>query len=496
MLPIPDSLFSINIEKTTIAGIINHPNSIIDLGAYLDSNCFYMKAHRCLFDVIRDLIFTGQKPEKVIIAQKVKEYGIHMDMDVYDYLDAICSTQIQPNGIKDCVKELVRLKIKRDLWNNASAIQSYLKDSPNDGYDRIIAHVDSLYNEQISQFHSDEDPIDLYGGIVELIEKNARNPIDETGLITPFPIWNNLFGGLIAQNGIYFISARSGEGKSAFMFNMAKGVSLANNAKVLILDTEMSADLNMYRAASAASQVNLWYLRTGQWIKRPEYVTKVRDSFPEINKYKGSIYYMYVPNRDIHEIESIMKRWYYKVVGRGNPALFVYDYLKITSDLEKNRQEWQQLGDKVSILNEVGHKLNCPIIAAGQQNREAVGQHGRNDDSITTGASDRINQYCCFGSVFREKTQDEISEHGEQNGSHILNPFKVSRTTGKDDYHNHRRVRVVDPATNRTKFKKNFINYEISKYDVREINTYEDVIIQQQLQANLQPDNNHHHKTI
>lgn len=491
MINIPDNLYSVQLERTVIGGLINHPQSVIDLSEMLTESVFHTKEHKIIFSILKNMIYTGEKVEKAVLAQKILSVGIKFEIDIFDYIDSITYSQINPQGITDCVKELLKLRIRRDLWNNAATIQAYIKDSQNDPIDKIISHVDSIYNTQVGKYQSDSDPVDLYAGIETLIKKIAANPVEETGLKTPFPAWNNLFGGLISKNGLYFVSARSGEGKSCFLFNMAKGVSRINKVKTLILDTEMDMDLNMFRAAAAESQVNIWWLRTGQWTKKVELQPKVLGSFKEFDKYKGSIYYQYIPNKDIYEIESIIKRWYYKEVGRGNPAFIVYDYLKITSDLEKNRQEWQQLGDKVSRLNEIGHNLNSCIFSAGQQNREAVGQNGRNDDSITTGASDRINQYACFGAVFREKTIDEISEHGQANGTHILNPFKVSRTSGKEDYNKHRRVAVLDQQTGRVRYKKNFINYEISEFDVKEINTYEDVVKQNQLQANLK--NHKHH---
>jgi hypothetical protein len=190
-----------------------------------------------------------------------------------------------------------------------------------------------------------------------------------------------------------------------------------------------------------------------------------------------------------------MRRWYYKFVGRDNKAVFVYDYLKITSDFDKNRAEWQLLGDKISYLNEFGAQVECPILSAGQQNRGAEQQGGvRNDDSTTVGASDRINQYASFNAIYRLKTLDEISEHGEEWGTHLLKPFKTSRVQGKDNYNMNKTVKVIDANTSKAKYKQNFINYEINQYAITEKGTYADIIKQQQLSANLQANNSNINK--
>lgn len=826
---IPESCFSIQLERSILGGFLNFSDCIIEFSNIFSEKDLYERTHSVIFSVLKNTVLNGEKVDKILIAQKIKDLGIRSmgDIDIFTYLDDLSFSKINKKGILETAKELQKLRIRRDLFENAAAIQAYLKDANNDPIDKIISHVDSIYNSQLKQYHSESDPVDLYAGIETMLRKIAENPIEETGLITPFPIWNSMLGGLIAKNGLYFISSRSGEGKaleentliptpygysaikdlkigdevfaidgtitkvinkmswknrpiynvttddghtvladenhewvvkrradykwetletkfiannplksqrrcklplhnslqlkekklpidpyilgiwlgdgtstkaeitnidnfiikkwkkfgkknyldfnsykldtyslttqdlgrsengeyfknifleqlrqlnlfnnkhipdiylrasieqrkallqglidsdgfvhptkgetefcnknkrlaegvlelvhslgikarlcknksflykkqcvdryrikfyydesallprkrqyckngkrtpyryieakfhgygntvcieiahnshiylcgkamipthnSCYLFNMAKGVAKLNRIKVLILDTEMSLDLNMFRAAAAESQVNSWYLRTGKWIKNPELSKSVIGSFPELNKYKGSIYHMYSPNKDIKEIQNIIKRFHYKEVGKENIGLYVYDYLKITSDLEKNRHEWQQLGDKVSALNETGYNLNSPMLSAGQQNRDAIDQNKRYDDSITTAASDRINQYACFGAVFREKTLEEIADHGANNGTHLLKPFKTSRTQGQDDWNRHKKVRTIDHKTGKVKYEKNFINYEISEFLVRELNTYQDIIRQQALQANLQTPNPHNH---
>lgn len=493
MTNIPEELFSIQLERATIGGLINNQDTLVDLNNKLSESDFYNPIHANIFLILRNLVLSGNKVDKVILGQKIKEFKISKfnEIDIFDYLDNLSFTQITKNGLIESVGELNKLRIKRELWINANEVQRLLKNSSSLTIDEIVSNIDTINNSAISKHYVAEEPIDIYAGIEELIRKNAKNQMMEVGLITPFPIFNNLFGGLISRNGCYNIISRSGEGKSTFLFNMGKGVAKLNNVKVLYLDTEMSLDLNMYRAAAAEIQLNSWYLRTGQWASKGIDLTKkVNEGIIRINARKGSVYHMYVPNKDIKDVLSIIRRWYYKYVGRGNKALIIYDYLKITSDLEKNRQEWQQLGDKISYLNELGYDLDVPVFTAGQQNRSGEQNGVRLDDSTTAGASDRINQYACFNAVFRMKTDEEIGEHGPQYGTHLLKPFKYARTQGKEDYNKHKMVKIYDQRTKSFKYKPNFIGYEISEYELIEKNTYADIVKIQQLQTNLQKDNN------
>lgn len=485
----PESLYSIRSEGVFLGGLIKNPKVLVDLESFVSDKIFFHKVHKVCFSILKSLIFNGQEVNPIILTEKIKNIGISFfeELNLYDYLDSLSYTQINADGLKQLGKELLKMQVKRELWDNSNAIQAFLKESGEKSLDELIHGVDGIYNSQISLYATDDNPKDLYEGLKETILEIAKNPIEEVGLKTPFPIFNKWFGGALAGDGCSVVSGLSGNGKSCFLFNMAKGIAKLNNAKALILDTEMSIDMNMFRAASAETQVNNWYLRTGQWIRSKTLVDKVKTGLDKLDQYKGSIYHMYIPNKPIDEVLSIAKRWYYKECGRNNKnAIIIYDYLKITSDLNRERAEWQQLGDKISYLNELGHLLDIPIYTGAQQNRTAMPEGGkRRDDSSTVGGSDRINQYACFNSIFREKTVDEISEHGTKFGSHILIPIKTSRSQGIDSYDTNKNVQIIDDK-GKKKFVRNFLNYSIDSYLITERGTYADVIKDQSLNKPVQ----------
>lgn len=485
------NLYSIQLERNILGGLIKKPNVYYQLDGFLNEVDFSDPLHAKIFAVIKQALSNQQNIDPIIVAQKVKEIGLDKiyDVPIYQYIDDITFTQITEKGIIDGAKELTKLRVRRELCHNSEDVKKFIIESSNKSLNDIVCGVDKLYHSRIQEYEGDEEPVDLFANLEQYLINISQNPFQESGLKTPFDLFNRYFGGLRSGNGLYNVISRSGEGKSTWLFNMAKGVSQINNVPTLYLDTEMSLDLNMIRASAAEAGINSWYLETGNWIKNPELAKKVQASFPRFKELSGKFYHKYVPNKDIWEIISIIRKWYFKHIGRGNKALIVYDYLKITSDADKNRAEWQQLGDKISYLNEIGYDLNIPILTAGQQNRSGEFNGQRNDDSTTAGASDRINQYVCFNAVFRRKTLEEIATHGAKFGSHLLSPFKFSRTEGKDNFNNYSLVRVIDEK-GKSKYAKNFINYGINDYKLTELGTYQDVVDSHGLNRNLQSKSN------
>jgi hypothetical protein len=116
----------------------------------------------------------------------------------------------------------------------------------------------------------------------------------------------------------------------------------------------MSREEVKYRSGAAKSDVPLWYLKTGNWRKNPDYVRKVREGTVKgLHSKYPKVYHMAVGNKRIEEVASICRRWYLRVVGRGNDCLIIYDYVKLVGNDERQRKEHQEMGDKVDFMKKL-----------------------------------------------------------------------------------------------------------------------------------------------
>ena len=160
----------------------------------------------------------------------------------------------------------------------------------------------------------------------ELIEERGKEPQQENGFLTPYPEFNRMFGGLLPRN-IYAVISRPGEGKSTWINDMCFKTAVQNGVKALILDTEMSIEETRFRVMAAISGVPIWYLQTGNWRKNPEMFDKVRAAEKLVGEYakEGLYNHYHVGRYTVDEMLSIVRRWYYSKVGRGNPCIIAYD---------------------------------------------------------------------------------------------------------------------------------------------------------------------------
>tara|TARA_Y100000310_G_C20593156_1_gene769156 strand:- start:424 stop:1437 length:1014 start_codon:yes stop_codon:yes gene_type:complete len=274
------------------------------------------------------------------------------------------------------------------------------------------------------------------------IEERGESPIYEFGMMGPHKRVNEIYGSLLRPGNITVICARAGVGKTQFCMDYTTKVAEKYNVPVLHFDNgEMSKTELLVRQCAALSGVPLHLLETGLWRRAGnEIVKKVREVWPKIKKLK--FYYYNVAGMDVSEMITLLKRFYFSEVGRGNRMVFSFDYIKTTSESNKgNRNEWELVGHMVQkfkdcIHAEIQHNGDpiIPMITSVQSNRQGIVNNRRAenivDDESIFSLSDRIVQFASHAFILRKKTEDEMEEEPAF-GTHKLKCVKF-RHLGED----------------------------------------------------------------
>jgi|TARA_Y100000004_G_C8934898_1_gene421623 replicative DNA helicase len=484
-------IYSLEIERHVLGGILKHPDVFPEIQRFITENDFYNEVNRTVFCVMRDLLSNGKTIDKVILAQSIKNLGVHFneDINIFDYIENISFTQINRKGAVESTKELLKLRVRREIYGVAKDVGVYVKKTNEPDLDKIISETDALYNSKIRSYDFEDEPTDVFDGLYDMIEERGESPNEDVGIETAYKDFNEMFGGLRPKN-IYAVVARPGQGKSTFLSDMAYGVCQKNNIKCLYLDTEMSTEEQQFRLAAAVSGVPLWYIETGNWRRNREFVEKIRNSLSSIKK--SGLYHIHAGNKNVDQICSLVRRWYFKNVKRGNKCAIFYDYVKLTGEnVGQNWAEHQAIGDKIDKLKKLAEELDCPVFTAMQMNRTGE-NHNRTsgqmtDDSSAIALSDRLQWFASFVAIFRRKTLDEMEEDGDF-GTHKLIPLKT-RWQGREAAGHHDRVRRTF-ADGRQAWVNNYLNYNVQNFSVEERGSLEDIIEAQQEIHEVEGENN------
>jgi replicative DNA helicase len=486
-------IYSLQVEKHVLSGLIKYQNLFAEVDFFLNDADFFNEVHSTIYSVYKNIAHKGEKIDKVLLAEKIKNLGISFkdDINIFDYIENLAFSQITEEATINACKELVKLRIRREIIHTADKLKNFVSKNGDDPIDKIISEADSIYNNKISSYISNDEPINLFEGVEDLIEELGNNPREDVGLITSYPEFNRLYGGL--KNGnIYAIVSRPGQGKSTWINDVCFNASInpKNKVKTLILDTEMQTFDIQLRMVSSRSDVPMWYLETGNWRKNEEMTKKVRSAWAQVKNYE--YYHYHVGSKNIDQICSMIRRWYLSKVGRGNQALIAYDYIKLTGEkVGQNWAEHQAIGDKIDKLKRISEEIRCPIVTAMQLNRTGE-NFNRNssaviDDSSAISLSDRLQWFASFVAIFRRKTIDELALDGQQFGTHKLIPTKT-RFQGREAAGHQDLVRRLD-ATGKETWSQNYLNYNVQNFKIEERGSLHDIVVSQREQYQLNDQN-------
>ena len=474
------SLSSLQVERHCIGGLIQSPQVFPEVERFLSEKDFTNKIHQVIFSSIKSFLLSNKQLDKILLAQEISNLGISFadNINIFDYIESVSFAQITYKATVEACKELVKLRVLRDIDKVCEDIQRHVQKSVSQDLNRTIVEVDALYGEKTNILNDQIEEVSMFDNLWDLAKETSNNPQEEIGISTPYPEFNRLFGGFRNKN-LYIIAARAKAGKSNWIDETAYGISNMHKIPCLILDTELSTREVQFRSMAARTGVNLWYLETGQWSRNKELYEKVNSSLKDISK-NYNVTHFAVGNKKIEEILSIARRWYLKKVGRGQKCLICFDYLKIV-EFTGNKQEYQLMGDKVDALKKLSEELDCPVLTAVQSNRSGITTNRDVselvDDESSIGISDRISWYASFVAILRRKVSEEIILDSPESGTHKMIPL-VSRWLGRDaSGHSDLILRTFPDG--KKKWIKNYINFNIENFKVEEKGSLRDSIIRQ-----------------
>jgi len=486
-------IYSLQVERHALSGLLKYQDLFADIDVFLTENDFYNDVHSTIYTIFKNIKHKGEKVDKILLAEKIKNLGISFkdEINIFDYIDNLSFSQITEEATINSCKELIKLRIRREISQTADKLKEYINKNSDDSIDQIIGKIDQIYNKKISSYSENDMPINIFEQVEDLIEEIGNAPKEDTGLITPYSEFNRMYGGL--KNGnIYAIASRPGQGKSTWLNDICfkTSVNPKNKTKTLILDTEMQTIDIQLRMVASLTDVPVWYLETGNWRRNEEMTKKVRAAWEKVKTYE--YFHYHVGNKNIDQVCSIIRRWYLSKVGRGNQAMIAYDYIKLTGEkVSQNWAEHQAIGEKIDKLKRISEEIHCPIITAMQLNRsgESFNRNSNNvvDDSSVISLSDRLQWFASFVAIFRRKTLDEVTLDGQAFGTHKLIPTKT-RFQGKDAAGHQDLVRRLD-STGKEVWAQNYLNYQITNFNIQERGSLRDVAERQREQYQLEDRN-------
>ena len=430
-------------ERAVLSGILQYGEEVfLDIGDIVQEQSFTIDSNQVLFKCCKHILEKGQSVKSIDIASiysSAQELGLsHIlsQKEEAQHLKAIKDFPVNKENIRKFAAKIRKLEIARLLHKELGNTQEKLLDiSGSESISSIIGIAeDSVFNFS-SSLNNDNDnaPTFMSAGLDEYMEYLQNNKIDQVGISTGFPVYDQSIGGGLRKGTINVIGARPKVGKTLLSDNIGFHIA-KQNIPVLNMDTEMNKEDHIHRILAMSTEIEINKIETGKFTESPVNVKKIEQAVKDLKS--APLYHKSIAGKPFDEQLAIMRRWLVKDVGLNDDGtakdcVIIYDYLKLmdSAGMSQDLKEYQVLGFMMTALHNFAVKYKVPILSFIQLNRDGISKESTDSAS----GSDRIIWLCSNFSIFKRKSDEEIAEDGGKSGNRKLVPVISRHGGGLDD---------------------------------------------------------------
>ena len=434
-------------ERAVLSGILQYgETAFLDINDIISETTFTVDSNQIIYKCLKNICEKNNNPKIDLAmvyssAQELELSHILSKKEEAQHLKAISDFPVNIENIRKFAAKIRKLEIARQLYKQLDVVKEKLLDvNGSESVTSILGIAeDSVFNFVTTITGDNDNSPTLIGhGIEEYIEYLQTNVIDQVGIPTGFPVYDQAIGGGLRKGTINVIGARPKVGKTLLSDNIGRNIAKLG-IPVLNMDTEMSQKDHIHRLLAMSTEIEINKIETGKFAESPSQKTKITEAAKELKTLP--IHHKVIAGKPFDEQLAIMRRWLVKEVGLNDDGtakdcVIFYDYLKLmdTSGIDKDLKEYQLLGFMMTALHNFAVKYQVPIVAFIQLNRDGITKESTDSAS----GSDRIIWLCSNFSIFKRKSDEEIAEDGPDNGNRKLIPV-ISRHGGgldENDYIN------------------------------------------------------------
>lgn len=325
----------------------------------IDERDFYYPVNKKIFGFIKEL----KDKEEAIDILTVKELGVNKKYDgqkLLTVLSEMADRLIYSGNIEQYIRILKNLSMKRKISQVAKEVCEEIAEAD------INKDEVELKNDTIQKFldlktlnkKTTSEMMEVMSDTLKDIEKKYNNR-DDSRYKTGYTDLDRIIEGLHEQE-LTIIAARPGVGKTAFALQMAENIA-KKGVYTYFVSLEMSEKQLGNRMIAREAGIDSHVLRMG-WLKEEDFA-KIGKTVEEISKLNMTI------DANIGTVQEIENKAN-ELKQEKDLGLIVIDYLQLLKSKTKFNVREQEVADISRRLKLLSKKLDIPIVALCQLNRE------------------------------------------------------------------------------------------------------------------------------
>lgn len=395
-------------ERALLSYCLKSMDNFYELVSKAGPNDFLHPDNGTLFTLLSALskqeVRAFDLPMVVNTAQQV--FGGLDSIGGIEYVQSIEQMRLDPKNFGIYLQNVLEASTKYKLYSMVHDDLKKIEENAKDGLtgEDLIGSIERKVLDLSTESKAIKEPRNLADGLMELIEERMANPVKMMGLSTGYKILDQQIDGLVPGT-LNIISARPKMGKSTFLSNIASYLAYIEvpAVPILYIDTEMPFDQWRDRIVAHMAGIKERIIKHGGYSQ--EDYQKIVEAVKVMQA--GKLFHEFMPGYSVEKLTALYKK--YKL--KHDIGLMVFDYIKEpeSSSIDRQRREYQVLGDVTTSLKDLAGTLNIPCLAAVQVNREG-----------SVADSDRIVRYADTIMQWTYRTKEEMEATGLPGGQHKL----------------------------------------------------------------------------
>ena len=429
-------------ERAVLAGICRFgEDAYLDIADIIQASTFTIDSNGIIYSCLKTLCERDHKPTIDIpsifsVAQELNFGQILTKKEEAQHLRAILDFPVNLENVRKFAAKIRKLEIARLLRQQLEAAQDKILDiNGSEPISSILGIAeDAIFNFSSLLSDTDNHPVCFGNNIDEYLIELEEKKVDQVGISTGFPIYDQSIGGGLRKGTVNVIAARPKTGKTLLSDNMGQYIANTVGVPVLNMDTEMNKEDHIHRILAMMTETEINDIETGRFADSPDKKSKIIQAASCLKKSRW--FHKSIAGKPFEEQLAVMRRWLLKEVGLNDDGtakecVIFYDYLKLmdSTGMSQDLKEYQVLGFMMTALHNFAVRYKVPIVAFIQLNRDGITK----ESTDTASGSDRIIWLCSNFSIFKRKSDEEIAEDGPTNGNRKLVPLISRHGGGLDD---------------------------------------------------------------
>ncbi len=348
-------------ELSVLGAILIDKDAIVDVIEFLRPDHFYKESNSKIFKSMLSLFENHEPIDIVTVTSELKKNGEFDKVGGASYLTELL------NAVPTSANAENYGRIIQDNYTRRCLISAGAKitEGATSGTGDVKNILDSAESEifAIAQVHARRDFVPVKDALAESFDR-----LDELhkkagglrGVSTGFDDLDNRLAGMQPSN-LLILAARPGQGKTAFVLNIAQNATVQEKIPVGIFSLEMSKEELVDRLLVAQADVDAWRLKTGKL--SDEDFTKLSSAMGELAE--APLYIDDTPGANILEIRTKARR----LQVQHGVQLLIVDYLQLIDSGRRFDNRVQEVSLISASLKNLARELKIPVLAVSQLSR-------------------------------------------------------------------------------------------------------------------------------